>query len=612
MEYTYNGIKAEIETRLSLLSNWNKILYYGVYQRIVDLLAYTGEKLVYLAEFLYRESKWITAEKRDSLVKMARWLGYIPYRKTGASGTLIVSADPTFQSLYSYTGGEIRIPRWHRFTNADDNIYIYCTENTFYYTGTVGNLEVPVKQGIPKEYTYTASGIINEKIYIYSESIDNNEIQVQIVDSNNNFLYEVNITTNLYLINNTDDYYCQIENGADNTYIYIQFGDGINSKKLSTGEKVLIKYADTLGSTGDINSTSIVTVIKDYLYDENNDVVTLYVNNTEAITGGEEIEDIESIRNNAPNLFQAGMLLSSVENWQAVINSAPYVNKSKVWTAESLGSTLSSDQQIVYMAVVSNTGEDLTVTQKTSLLADYVTPKKCLTEIPQFENLSKIYARFVVDAKVSNSALSVVDTDIKTALNDRYDILNTDFQTNVYESNFYSTIDSVGDIVYHTTEVYYLEKDAPIIASNLELATSYTAIDTSNLDDQNYLVGDSFELWIKRKIANVWQDPTQVAVTSGINIIGTNGYTISGGYVSYTTNQYSYSVNEIVADTSHTIYGVEDPDDSDVLGYILYISYKMQDGNTTPAQQNSIRLPFFYQIMDIDVDFIDTNLTYMA
>jgi len=614
MIYTYDGLVTEIKNRLSLLSDWNTILYYGVYQRIVDMLAYTGEKLVYLAEFLYREAKWITAEKRDSLVKLAIWLGYIPYRKTGAIGELKLSYDPTFNSMSIYTGKEVNIPRWVVFTNTDSDLITYCTESTFYYTGFIGNVVIPVKEGTPKEFLYIAQGIVNECVYVYSDSTDNTEIQVQIVDTSGNFLYEAIITTNLYLINNVVDYYCEISNSAAYDYIKICFGDGINSKKLIAGERVLVKYADTKGASGDITSSNVITVLVTTLVDEDNLPVTLYVTNDEGIVGGSEIENIESIRNNAPNLFQIGSLLSSTANWEAAINLASYVNKSIVWTIESLGlSTTVSDQNVVYFTAVSTTGENLTTIQQGDIIVTYLTPKKCLTEMVAYTALQKIYVRFDITAKIAlTQTFTVLDAAIKTALNTEYDILTTTFQKNIYESNFYRIIDEIPNIIYHTTKIYYMESDINIITSNLKLKPSYTSIDTPNLDKQNYLVLDSFEIWIKRKIANAWVAPLQIAYTSGITILGMNGYTITGGFVSYSTNQVSFTIAEIVADVTHVIYGIADPGDSDPLGYKIFISYKMQDGNTPATQQNSIRLPYFYQITDIEDSFINADLSYIS
>lgn len=609
MIYTYDGIKTALKERLSLMSQWNKILFYGVYERIIDLLAYTSDNIIYIAEFLYRESKWITATKRDSLVKMARWLRYVPFRKTGSIGNLQLSADSSFNPMYSYTGKNVTIQKWHRFTDENDSLNVYCTRNTSYLTGQIGSIDIPVKQGTPKEFLHIAKGDISERINIYSDSIDNDIIDVYIVDSDNNILHTASIVDNLYLVYDVVDYSCEVRNASNNEFVSIIFGDGINARKLALGERILVKYSETLGNQGDITSSNIITKSKDFFIDEDGASTSLYITNSEAIIGGTDIENIESIRNNAPNLFQVGMILSSIPNWTSVINSAPFVNKSKVWSTETLGGSLeTSEQNIVYVTAVSNTGEQLTTPQQTELLETYLIPKKSLTEIVEFFPLQKVYARFDMKGRIQNRPISIMNETIYSAITNAYGVFNVDFQQNIYESNFYSIIDNISDVLWHETQIYYLERNVPNLVSNAVLLTSFTSLDTDILENQQWLVEDSFEIWIKRKIAGEWEEPLQVAYTDSVSIIGMNGFNILSGFVVYSANQYSYNITEITNDIDQSIYGVPDPGDSDELGYILYISYKMEDGEGN--QINTIRLPRFYQITDIDTDFIDTDLSY--
>ncbi|MDD5651517.1 MAG: hypothetical protein PHF86_14075, partial [Candidatus Nanoarchaeia archaeon] len=66
MTWTFDGIKIEIKTRLSLLSNWANTLYYGVYERIIDVIAYIIYRLIYIIQFYYRESSWTNAQRFES------------------------------------------------------------------------------------------------------------------------------------------------------------------------------------------------------------------------------------------------------------------------------------------------------------------------------------------------------------------------------------------------------------------------------------------------------------------------------------------------------------------------------------------------------------------
>lgn len=615
MIYTYNGLKEEIQNRLSLMSSWNTTLYFGVYTRIIDLLAYTANKLVYLAEFLYRESKWVTVGTRKAICVLAKLLDYKPYRKSGAIGNLTLSASSTFDSSYTYTGSDIFIGKWIRFTDVDETINVYCTTDTQYYTGTVGSIDVPVREGIPKQFLYIANGTVDEEIRVYSTDMDEYEVEVLIVDDDNITQFEVNQVSNLYLVNDLVNYTCQVDTSVDQEYVSFTFGDDLSTKKLAAGTRVLIKYADTTGFEGNINTLYLVNTIKDLLYDESGTVVTLYVRNEEGIFGGSEAEDIESIRNNANNLFATGNLLSSRENWMGVINSAPFVNKSIVWTLSDLGGTISgSDQNVVYVTALSTTGGELTETQEDYLLDNFINPRKSLTEAVSFEPLEKIYARFNIIAKIQNRTAVVMDLAIKSALTAQYSALTAEFQTNIYESNFYATINSVTDVVYHESDIYYLEKNKSA-NSYTQLLTSYTTANTTNPDYMCYLVADSFEIWVKLKIADEWGDPILIATTSGTTISAVSpasvppftitGYNATGnGSVNYTTNIYSFQVLELYNGT----YGTQNPADGVADGYVLSISYKMEDGNTLAGQTNSLRLPYFKQITDVDTDYITTSL----
>ena len=609
MIYTFDSLKNEIKNKLSQLYDWGQTLYFGAYERIIDILAYTGSLLSYLAEFYYRESKWETAQKRSSLVTMAKLLGYTPYRKNGAQGYLLCSADNNFNDVYEYIGENVTIPRWTEFSDENNNVNVYTTQQYTYQTGYTGNLLLHVKEGIVKKYIYQAKGIINEKIYIYSDSIDNTEIEISIVDSNENLISYVNITNNLYLINDPSNYYCTIENSKDYDYIIITFGDDIHTKKLNQNDYIKVTYAETKGKDGNIYTLNYITKCNNILYDSKGNISNLYFKNIDAIIGGADIEDFDSIKNNAPNLFQTGMLLSSKENWKSLLNSIYYVNKSVVYAYEELGQTLQTNENnIVYVACVSNTGENLTNAQKNDVLQQYINPKKSLTDAVVFQPIEKIYLKFVINAKISNLPILIMQNNIRKKLYDTYNVFTVDFQKNIYQSNFYKIIDNVDNIIYHQSEVWYLEKDIDYLVTNQKIKVSYTEDETPIKENQNYIIPDTFEVWIKRKVNGEWQTPLQIGYDDNNIIIGMNGYTIQNGYITYATNIYSFTIQNIANDIDHSIYGIPNPSENDPLGYILYIAYQCKDGNNEQTQ--SIRLPYYYQITDIDTDFIFTDLIY--
>jgi hypothetical protein len=607
MTYTFDSIKTELKKELSLLSNWATTLYYGVYDRIIDVVSYGLVKDAYLANFLYREAGWLAAEKLSSLTKLAWMLDYTPHRKQGASGNILLSGSSTFSSSYIWAGSNVYIPKWTKFANTAKTIHGYCTSYTTYYTNTVGSLSIPVKEGSPKEYTYIAMGSVNEKIYLYSDSIDNDEVDIYIVDNIGTILSQVTIATNLYLLNDPDTYYSEISNSPNYDYISLMFGDNVHTKQLTSGTHILIKYAETTGVSGNITSSGSITKIDGILYNSVGEPVsTVYVTNSTTISGGTDYEEIESVRNNAPNLFGAGYRCGTLADWNAVLASIPYIYQGNVWSINDVGgSTLISEQNKVFITAINSSGTSITTAQQTTLIAtlkeDYASP----TEIMEFVAPTKIYLAFEVTAKIRNMSTSAMRQIIKDTLYNKYTTLKSVFATKVYQSEYVALISSLSNIIYHETNIKLMDYNL----GYSKIGEFFNAFYTSSvLEDDVLLIVNSPQIWIKRKVAGVWLDPVQIAYSSGAAFIGMNGYTLSSTTIDYTEGTYSFIIDTVM--NNPITYGVSNPGDTDDLGYITTLIYQTQDGNSD--QQDSARLINKYLITDIDPNFIVVSLTESA
>lgn len=617
MDWSFDGIKTYLKDKLSAMSNWTNTLYYGVYERLIDLIAYIIEKLLYVVQVYYRESSWTQSQKIEFIAQECELLGYKYHRKIGAIGNIIISADPTFSSSFINPLNDVPIPRWSLFTNTDKTENVYCTDATIYYKGTVGNQTVPVKEGIPKSYLYIAQGVTNETIYLYPADviygIDNDEVDIFISNASGEELYEVTVVDNLYFIEDTVNYYCTVKNVPDFSSVNITFGDGISTPKLNAGMYILIRYAETLGDQGNIQSTNIIRNIDSTIYDVGDTDVTslLYVNNIESISDGSDFESIESIRNKAPALFESGFRAGSKTDWASIINTVPYIYKSRAWSAEDVGgSALIPDQNTVFVTAVTNSGDDLTVAQHTDIEVNYLKPVKSPTETITWEALEKVYGFFNVNAKLNSSSSNIVEADIKEVLNTEYSVLNVDFQTNIYESAYIGVIDSVSNIVYHNTTLDHMEKNVAKTAANETIIPSNLPVDTSILADQVLLVNNTLRIWEKEKIAGMWGAVRQIGYEASGLIYSSmpSSFTISATNVNFLTNQYSYIITG-VGGSGVIETGTRNPGDADPNGYLLYLTYQTKDGNG--VNQNCIRLPRRNQITDIDEDFIFTTLSFI-
>ncbi|HPJ86797.1 MAG TPA: hypothetical protein PLU55_01650 [Candidatus Pacearchaeota archaeon] len=603
MIWTFDSIKEAVKTKLSLMSQWNTIIYFGVYERILDAIAYVMEKLAYTADILYSNASFIKTNDLKSLNIMSKSFSYTVHRKVGANGVVLVSKDEDMSPAYIYTGKNVYIPKYTQFTDSSGNKKVYAIQDYYYFNGTEGNLEVQVRQGTPKTFFYTASGVANEEIKIYSPDIDNDIFDVYIVNNDNEILYEVNIVDKMYFVNDTVNYNCSSVSFDDLQGVTFTFGDGISSKKLEANDKVMIKYVETDGANGNIESANTITVIKDTLKDVDDNIITLYCNNVDAISDGADYENIESIRNNAPNLFFAGYRCGTANDWKTILENFSFIYKAVVWSVNDIGgSTLMSEQNKVFATALTNTGDNLTPAQKTYLENQIYYTYKSPTEILQFTNTQKIYIMFNVNAKISNSTTSIVSSQIKDLIYDAYSTLNTNYQTNIYSSNYINDIDDLTYIDYHETTIKLMDYNVNAIQTDRLV----NAFFVSSLPSQEIsLVNNSLELWIKRKIGGVWQEPVQIAYSLGTSFIGMNGYTISSSNINYSTGYYNYVIQTIV--DNPTQYPIQNPSESQNDGYLIVMAYNTKNGYGLQTQD--VRLPYRYQITDIDKDFIFTTLS---
>lgn len=737
MNFTFASIVATINSRLQLINDFKNVLFHSTYQRIVDLMGFTGEKIAYEGEYYYREASWKNALNRSSLVNQSYPLSYIPYRKIGAAGTLDLTGSSSFSTSYTWAGSDVFINKYAQITDTTGKLFCYAVANSTYYHGTVGNFTVNVKQGIPKTFLYTAIGASKETVTIFDDSTDNDIYEVNIVDVNGTVLYPVTILTanqDPFFINNLVDYYCSIGNTPDFSAITFTFGDDIYTKKLTSGQLVQIKYVQTLGASGNIQGINSISTIVVPFVDSQGNQVTLYVRNPVEITDGSDYESLESIRNNGRRLFFAGYRLANNEDWITVLNDTGIILKSKVWTKADLGlPAVGLDQNLVYISAVSTSGKALTTAEQADIIYNTLYPLKCPTDVISFQVLQKLYVRFDCNITANTVPQAQIQSEVNAEL-EVYDISAMDFAQNIYFSNYTKEIDLAPNVKHHSSTAYYVEKTDNTGALFDIFKYSYTLMPTKSSDPyypstspyyeadatkQILLIPGEFEIWIKRKVSDVWQPPVKVAKDNttnnikGLRYIATNDVTlaavdptvnddgtggnyvgkiwkntVSGAYfdclgnatgaavwedlkatsaglptvntdvtqnftvgsvwydpvtgnyyqcqdnsngaavwqirnnisgfgdgsaslpndfrsftwamtgdsVSYTTNLISYELRTIIDDPS--TYGVLNPSTTDPLGFIVYLSYRMQDGNG--LQTEDIRLGGFAQILDFD------------
>ena len=630
MDFTFAGIKESLVRKVKEFSSWSiEILTIGVYSVLLDVISYGIERLAYYVDFLFVETTY-NATLRASVVRLAKDKGYIPSRKSGAFGYLLVGTDETFSSSnYPYTGKLVEVLKWTRFQNTDGTSNIYSIEDSqilegaiqrmvnpnlaevnnlgngivgivatahgfeegqqIYITGTkfydgvyfltsdtsvnriafvadyieetFTGLEqirggygiVKVREGIPQEYQYIAVGDIEERIGLYNDSIDENEIEVFRINESGDILETVNIVNDLYFANDLENYSCQIDNFEDYDGVWIIFGDGITAKRLNENDRFLIKYAITTGTIGDIKQNEVITESVNPFINVENAIEELFITNIEPIVGGADLQSLIEIKKQYSRLSSASYQLTNRNSWIAAIEKEAYIYKAYVYTQLDIGKgTISLSgtvrQNIHYVTAVTKAGLALTPSQEQEISLNNLIPYKSPTDIIQWTKLNKIRIKFVITTEIVNT-ISFTDMQerISNLLTEKFGVLNLDFSQNIYESNYIREIDLVNGVIRHETEAYYAEEDINVQDSLKTFLASKTSTNYPNEADQIYIVTDTPQIWIRRKIDGNWYEPVQMSETNGILMSGVNLFNVSGTMV-YSANQLTYQCFDLLLD----------------------------------------------------------------
>lgn len=77
------------------------------YVALIDLIAFLGQSLAFRADLNTRENFIDTAERRDSVLKLARLINYHPKRNIAASGLLKIESISTTENVYDSNGTDL-------------------------------------------------------------------------------------------------------------------------------------------------------------------------------------------------------------------------------------------------------------------------------------------------------------------------------------------------------------------------------------------------------------------------------------------------------------------------------------------------------------------------
>jgi len=143
--------------KLYQYEDFNDFIESSEYVALIDLIAFLGQSIAFRADLNARENFIDTAERRDSILKLARLISYSPKRNSPAQGYLKIQAVSTTEILTDSAGNNLsnQVINW-----ADSN-----NDNWQEQFNTIFNAAMVSTQRIGKPAAKTTLGSVNYQQY---------------------------------------------------------------------------------------------------------------------------------------------------------------------------------------------------------------------------------------------------------------------------------------------------------------------------------------------------------------------------------------------------------------------------------------------------------------
>lgn len=312
----FDDIKSNLITFLKSQSQFQDYDFEGSGMAVlIDLLAYNTHYMGYYANMLGNEMFLDSSSLRESVVSHAKHLNVHPTSRKASKAKL----DFTFTPNGSPTS--LTIEKNTKFTSSINGVaYTYVTNQTTSVPrssdGTYTATGVEIIEGRILNKAYVVNGADDtQRFIIPNPNVDISTITVKVQKSSTDsevFTFSDGNAVDVTTIKGTDRVYFLQE--VEGQRYELSFGDGAVGRQLSDGNIVFIEYIITNGTAGNFAST--FTAVGSVAGLSSSDYV---LTTNENATGGAAAQDIESLKFQAPKLFQTQNRATTKYDYKAIL-----------------------------------------------------------------------------------------------------------------------------------------------------------------------------------------------------------------------------------------------------------------------------------------------------
>ena len=475
----FDGIKSNLVTFLKGQTKFQDYDFEGSGMAVlVDLLAYNTHYMGYYANMLGNEMFLDSSSLRESVVSHAKHLNVHPTSRKASRAKLNITFTPTGSPV------SLTIAKNTKFTSSIDGVaYTYATNKTTTIprssTGTYSVTGLEIIEGRILNKAYSVVGADDTQRFVLpNPSIDISTITVNVQKSSTDsevFTFADGNAIDVTTIKGTDRVYFlqEVEGGK----YEITFGDGAIGRQLSDGNVVFIEYIVTNGTGGNFASTFTAVGSVAQL---SSSQYTLTTN--ESATGGADAQGIESLKFQAPKLYQTQNRATTKYDYKAILlQERPDIESVTVYGGEDADPV---QYGRVFIAVKLTGNNVLSETTKSSIKNSILKRVNVVTVEPIIVNPVFIY--LIIDSTVNYDPITNLTDEDTLKININSSIENY-LQTNLEKfdqkfrhSQLVQDIDNTNNSIRNNkTLIKYQQRIAP---ETLNVPQTYTLYFTNAIE----------------------------------------------------------------------------------------------------------------------------------
>ena len=474
----FDEIKANLKEYLSGQEQFKDYNFEGsALSILLDLLAYNTHYQAFYANMAANESFIDSAIMRPSVVSLAKHLNYTPRSKKAAQLIVDVVMTPSGNTVDTFTQ---RVIQGKEFLDTgtvflgkdvDGKAVNFVTLDTYKAVRRSGEnivQSVTLHQGYTKQVAYVANtqGGTEARFTLPDLNVDIDTIRVFVQRSQSDTTGSAQLwkkATDINKLDSTSNVFF-IQEGRDGFW-EIYFGDGILGKAIENGNVINLRYLVTNGSLGNgigYEETNARRAIRC-----NDSRVNEVRINTDAdgkvlfSFGGEDSEDIASIKYYAPRNYQAQDRAVTADDYKALLGRE-YANRADsffIWGGEENDPPQYGK---VYVSIKPKVGTRLSSAEKQAIERTILGERNLVTIMPEVVDPDILYINPNVTLYYDEAKTTLNKSGIEARLVDLIKAFSTSylelFQRNFRLSKFSSAIDGSSGAVLSNSVVISLSK----------------------------------------------------------------------------------------------------------------------------------------------------------